>query len=244
MAIEAVDTRARGLRPRREAEAIGVGGVVRRLDWLLLAALVAIVAYGLLAIDGITKHDVGGSAMSRQAMYAAVGAVLFIGTLFVDPGTYRRFWRPIYFGTLFVMVFVLAAGAATRGSHCAWSWPASSASPNSRLYASTLSRASDHGASWWARTRSSHNTGYRHRVQYLRSPRVPSMRRAARRHGLARPSMTPQLAKATCGAAHCGNVDCSSGWAWMRPCSSPKRARCGSRRCAWDRSGRFARASR
>ena len=116
MAIEAVDTRARGLRPRREAEAIGVGGVVRRLDWLLLAALVAIVAYGLLAIDGITKHDVGGSAMSRQAMYAAVGAVLFIGTLFIDPGTYRRFWRPIYFGTLFVMVFVLAAGAATRGS--------------------------------------------------------------------------------------------------------------------------------
>jgi rod shape determining protein RodA len=116
MAIEAVDTRARGLRPRGATEAIGLGGVLRRLDWLLLAALVAIVGYGLLAIDGITKHDAGGSAMSRQAMYAAVGAVLFVGTLFVDPDTYRRMRRPIYFGTLGLMVFVLAAGAATRGS--------------------------------------------------------------------------------------------------------------------------------
>jgi rod shape determining protein RodA len=116
MAIEAVDARARGLRPRHATEAIGLGGVLRRLDWLLLAALVAIVGYGLLAIDGITKHDAGGSAMSRQAMYAAVGAVLFVGTLFVDPDTYRRMRRPIYFGTLGLMVFVLAAGAATRGS--------------------------------------------------------------------------------------------------------------------------------
>ena len=36
--------------------------------------------------------------------------------LFIDPDTYRRFRRPIYFGTLGLMVFVLAAGAATRGS--------------------------------------------------------------------------------------------------------------------------------
>ena len=34
MAIEAVDTRARGLRGRRETDAVGVGGVLRRLDWL------------------------------------------------------------------------------------------------------------------------------------------------------------------------------------------------------------------
>jgi rod shape determining protein RodA len=115
MAIEAVDTRARGLRGRRREELVGIG-LVRRLDWVLLAALLAVVGYGLWAIDGITRHDPGGSAMPRQALYACVGAVLFVGTLFVDPGTYRRFRRPIYFGTLAVMVFVLAAGAATRGS--------------------------------------------------------------------------------------------------------------------------------
>ncbi len=117
MAIEAVDTRARGLRNRRETEALGLGGMLRRLDWVLMFALAGVVGYGLSAIDGITKHDVGGSAASRQGLYAAVGALLFVVVLLIDPDTYRRFRRPIYFGTLGVMVFVLAAGAATRGSH-------------------------------------------------------------------------------------------------------------------------------
>ncbi len=116
MSIEAVDTRARGLRPRREAEAIGLVNVLRRLDWLLLLALASVVGYGLWAIDGITRHDAGGSALTRQGLYAFVGALLFIGALFVDPDRYLRLRRPIYFGTLGLMLFVLAAGAATRGS--------------------------------------------------------------------------------------------------------------------------------
>jgi rod shape determining protein RodA len=116
MAIEAVDTRARGLRNRREAEVVGLGGMLRRLDWVLMFALAGIVAYGLWAIDGITKHDVGGSAVTRQGLYAAVGALVFLAALFIDPDFYRRLRRPIYFGTLGIMVFVLAAGAATRGS--------------------------------------------------------------------------------------------------------------------------------
>jgi len=116
MSIEAVDTRARGLRERRSSEAVGATGLLFRLDWVLLAALAALVAFGLWAIDGITMHDAGGSALSRQALYASVGAVLFIGALFIDPARYRYAWRPIYYGTLAVMLFVLAAGAATRGS--------------------------------------------------------------------------------------------------------------------------------
>jgi rod shape determining protein RodA len=116
VAIEAVDPRARGLRGSREAEAVGLTGLLRRLDWLLLVALVAVVGYGLWAIDGITRHDPGGSAVTRQGLYAAVGGVVFILALFIDPSAYRRLRRPIYFGTLGIMVFVLAAGAATRGS--------------------------------------------------------------------------------------------------------------------------------
>jgi rod shape determining protein RodA len=116
MTIEAVDRRARGLRTSRKAEAVGLGGVLRRLDWLLLAALAATAGFGLWAIDGITMHDAGGSAMTRQALYVFAGAVLFLGALFVDPDTYRRLRGPIYFGTLGLMVFVLATGAATRGS--------------------------------------------------------------------------------------------------------------------------------
>jgi rod shape determining protein RodA len=116
MAIEAVDPAARGLRPRRHAPAIGAGSVIRRLDWPLLGALAALVAYGLWAIDGITRHDPGGSALQRQGLYVFAGALLFVGALFVDPSFYRRFHRPIYFGTLGVMLLVLLAGAATRGS--------------------------------------------------------------------------------------------------------------------------------
>ena len=116
MGIEAVNARARGLRAHRESEAVGLGGVLRRLDWLLLLALGGVVGYGLWAIDGITRHDPGGSAVSRQGLYAFAGALLFVAALFVDPDRYRSLWRPIYFGTLGLMLFVLVAGAATRGS--------------------------------------------------------------------------------------------------------------------------------
>jgi rod shape determining protein RodA len=116
MSIEAVDPRARGLRPRREAEAVGITGALRRLDWLLIAALAAVAAYGLWALNGITMRDPGGSALSRQLLYTVAGVVVFVAALAVDPDTYRRLRRPIYFGTLGIMILVLAAGAATRGS--------------------------------------------------------------------------------------------------------------------------------
>jgi rod shape determining protein RodA len=116
MSIEVVDPRARGLRPRREVESVGIAGAIRRLDWLLMGALVAVTAYGLWAIDGITRHDAGGSSLGHQVLFAAAGAVVFAVALFIEPDWYRRMWRPIYFGTLGIMVLVLAAGAATRGS--------------------------------------------------------------------------------------------------------------------------------
>jgi rod shape determining protein RodA len=116
MSIEVVDSRARGLRPRRQAEAVGLAGMLRRLDWLLMGALVAVTAYGLWAIDGITRHDAGGSSLGHQVLFAVAGAIVFAVALVVEPDRYRRMWRPIYFGTLGIMVLVLAAGAATRGS--------------------------------------------------------------------------------------------------------------------------------
>jgi rod shape determining protein RodA len=114
--IEAVDTRARGLRPSRAADRAGVLEIVRRLDLLLLGAVLGALAYGLWAIDGITQLDPGGSALSRQGLYAAVGLVLMIAAIFVDPQVYKRFARVIYLALLAVMLLVLAAGAATRGS--------------------------------------------------------------------------------------------------------------------------------
>jgi rod shape determining protein RodA len=113
--IEAVDRRARGLRPDR-VEAHGLLALLRGIDWILLAAVAALVAYGLLAIDGITRNDAGGSALPRQAVHAAVGAFFLVAAMLVNPAVYRRFGRLIYLATLATMVLVLVAGAATRGS--------------------------------------------------------------------------------------------------------------------------------
>ncbi len=116
MTIEAVDRRARGLRSRSHAESIGVAGFLRRIDWLLMIAVGAIVAYGVWAISGITKHDPGGSLASRQALYAGVGAVLLVLATLINPDVYRRFKRVIFVATIAAMGFVLLASAATRGS--------------------------------------------------------------------------------------------------------------------------------
>jgi rod shape determining protein RodA len=116
MTIEAVDTRTRGLRPRRHADAYGAVGFLRRVDWILLAAVVASVGYGLRAIEGITSHDPGGSLAGRQAVYALVGGVLLLVLTLIDPSVYRRYRRVLYGGTLVVMALVLVAGPATRGS--------------------------------------------------------------------------------------------------------------------------------
>jgi rod shape determining protein RodA len=114
--IEAVDSRARGLRPRRAAERTGALEIVRRVDLLLLGAVLGALAYGLWAIDGITRLDPGGSMLARQGVYAAAGLVGMVVAIFVDPSLYRRFSRVIYLGLLAVMGLVLATGAVTRGS--------------------------------------------------------------------------------------------------------------------------------
>jgi rod shape determining protein RodA len=115
MSIQAVDRGARGLRPRSAADTAGAFGFLRRVDWVLLAAVLAIVGYGLRAIDGITRHDPGGSLVGRQALYAGIGCVLLVVATLIDPAVYRRFKGLIYGGTLAVMGIVLVTGAV-RGS--------------------------------------------------------------------------------------------------------------------------------
>ncbi len=116
MALEAIDTRARGLRSRTARDAVGAGTFLRRLDWVLVCAVAALVGYGLWALHGVTLHDSGGSAIGRQAANAVAGAILALAVIAVDPDVLRRFKRALYLGTLVVMFVVLLEGAATRGS--------------------------------------------------------------------------------------------------------------------------------
>ena len=112
--IEAVQRTPAG-RARGE-EAAALGDFVRRLDWILMGAVAALLAYCLWAIDGITRTDIGGSDLKRQATYAAGGGGVFLAGLFGDPDVFRRYKKAVYGGTLLLMGFVLVAGTATRGS--------------------------------------------------------------------------------------------------------------------------------
>jgi rod shape determining protein RodA len=119
MATEYVGSRAeRRARARSRVRAQDVS-FLRRMDWILVGAVAALVGYGLYAIGGITEHDVGGNPryfVVRQALFVLVGLAGLAIVLAIDPGWYRRFWRPIYGGTALVMFFVFLAGPVTRGS--------------------------------------------------------------------------------------------------------------------------------
>src|SRR3954464_13601982 len=113
--VEAVDPRARGLRTPRAEDAAARGDRLRRLDWVLMAALAALLAYCLWAIDGITATNPAASWTSRQITYAVGGFVLFLAALALDPDVYRRHKRTHYFGTLALVGFAVTTGTVVRG---------------------------------------------------------------------------------------------------------------------------------
>jgi rod shape determining protein RodA len=104
---------------RNRGDGLALGNLLRSLDWLLVAGVAGLVAVGLWAISGVTQYDVAGDPhhyLQRQIVYAVVGAfALLIGVL-IDPDMYRRYWRPIFIGTVGLIAIVLVVGRAARGS--------------------------------------------------------------------------------------------------------------------------------
>ena len=93
--------------------------LLRRLDWVLLATVVAIVGYGLWAIDGITKLDVTGDPdyyVTRQAAYALLGAVGLIVAVLIDPQLYRRHSKIVYGGMIAMLLLVPLIGVEVRNT--------------------------------------------------------------------------------------------------------------------------------
>jgi rod shape determining protein RodA len=113
------NSRAAARARARRREAGEVASFVRRLDWILIGSVGALVGYGLWAIAGITRHDVAGDQgyyLTRQVAFAVIGTLgLLIATL-IDADHYRTRWRLIFGGTAAVIAIVYFQGAAIRGS--------------------------------------------------------------------------------------------------------------------------------
>jgi rod shape determining protein RodA len=104
---------------RHRGDGLAVVGILRSLDWVLVAGVAGLLAVGFWAISGVTRFDVANDPsyyLNRQFVYAAVGAVAFVIGLFVDPDLYRRYWRPIFLGTVGLIAIVFLLGHAARGS--------------------------------------------------------------------------------------------------------------------------------
>lgn len=115
-----VDT-VRTTRRRRPVRLMRVerGPLLARLDWVLLAATGGLVAYGLWAIAGITRHDIPDNTsyyVVRQLVFACVGVVLMVAAILVDPQWYRRSKTLLYTVMVGMIALVYAIGTVARGS--------------------------------------------------------------------------------------------------------------------------------
>jgi len=113
-----VDYASRAAVRRRARETTDVATFVRRLDWVLIGAVGALVAYGLWAIADITRHDVTGDPhyyLTRQVVYASIGLIGLVAAVLIPPDVYRTRWRVIFGGTCFLIAIVLLTGPI-RGS--------------------------------------------------------------------------------------------------------------------------------
>jgi rod shape determining protein RodA len=116
--VDYAGTRPRRVRPRA-LEAGDLGAFLRRLDWVLVLAVGALVAYGLWAVSGITRYDVPGEPdyhVVRQGIAAGVGAVALLAGLLTPPALLARYWRVVYAATIALMVLVFVVAEAVRGS--------------------------------------------------------------------------------------------------------------------------------
>jgi rod shape determining protein RodA len=114
-----IDYAGRNVPSTRTVDVQGLTAVARRLDWVLLLAVAALVAYGLWAISGITRFDIPGDTdyyVVRQAVAAMLGLVGLAIAIAVPPSFLARHWRVAYVVTIALMVIVFALAEEIRGS--------------------------------------------------------------------------------------------------------------------------------
>ncbi len=96
--------------------------LLRRLDWWLLAAVLALCLYGLLMIYSATRGpDATGLSppsdfARKQALWIVLGLAAFLLALVFDYAALARWHAPLYLGALVLLVAVLKVGQAPTGA--------------------------------------------------------------------------------------------------------------------------------
>jgi rod shape determining protein RodA len=104
---------------RFQAAAWELGSFLRHVDYLLLLATGALVAYGLWVLESVTRNDVPGDPeyfVFRQTIYVVVGGVLLALIAAIDPSSYKRVRWPLYGIALVLLVAVFVLAEEVRGS--------------------------------------------------------------------------------------------------------------------------------
>lgn len=96
--------------------------LLRRLDWTLTLAVLALSLYGLVMVYSATRApEADGLAppsafAQKQALWLVVGLVGFALTLVLDYERIARWHVPLYVGSLLLLLAVLAVGRAPTGA--------------------------------------------------------------------------------------------------------------------------------
>ena len=96
-----------------------VGHFLRQLDYVLLAAVAGLVAYGLWIVQSVTGDDLSRDPdffLTRQSIFVAIGAVAFVAATAISPELWRRLRAPLFAVALALMVVVFVVGPSIRGS--------------------------------------------------------------------------------------------------------------------------------
>lgn len=104
---------------RSQAAAWEIGAFLRHVDYLLLAATAALLAYGLWVLEWVTQNDVRGDPayyFNHQLVYVAVGAVACLVVSALDPDVFRRFRIPLYALAVVLLLAVFVVADEIRGS--------------------------------------------------------------------------------------------------------------------------------
>ncbi|MCS6846991.1 MAG: FtsW/RodA/SpoVE family cell cycle protein, partial [Anaerolineae bacterium] len=91
----------------------------RRYDWSLLAAVIALVAFGVAMIFSATRNE-GNPAVERawldQAITAIVGLMVLMIFSILDYTLLKNFAAPIYIGIVVALALVLVIGVERQGA--------------------------------------------------------------------------------------------------------------------------------